>query len=276
MPNTAGGNMEQLKLLTFDQLNTGRGGVASLFLAISMLIAMPMAPWGKWFSRMFELLPESTVILVAIFVAVISFGFIQLAQNVVDEGMVRFRPIFMLFGVLTAFFSLGELFSKRTKRSMLSCMPRILFSIVLVGLGMSTKSSYRAAYLACLMLPLFSVMALYFTAIKLSHGFLRVLHFIFLFFMIGLPATPMFSAFGLLGGPTFMAGLNYALAFGLLWFLYFFANVYILRNLYLSDPISLEYGLIENKNASRLFALLIAVLIIAAMGVLPWLVRNYI
>lgn len=272
---SAGGDLQSFVDLSYDQLHAGRGRWAIWILGAAFVLSLPLAPWGRWFSRAFDILPESLTVALVTFVSAVVFGFVLIAQSIIDEGMARHRPLFMALGVITAFFALIDLSHRREKRAMLATMPKLLWAVVLVALSLATRSSYRAAYLICLVLPALSGLLLYFTSIGLERGLQRILHFVFLFCLLGLPATPLFSVFGLIGEPALALGVGYALALAILWFMYFMANVHVWKTMYFGQHAGAPgTGASARRERSIGIALYAGVLIIA-LFLMPWIVRTY-
>src|SRR5690606_23451808 len=113
-----------------------------------------------------------------------------------------------------------------------------------VSLGVSQSKLLSSAYYVCVFLPVFTGLILYASAMNVRTAVEKSYVGILLALILGLPGTPVYLIFGTIGSRSLDMGLGYTIIFGLLWFLYFSANVHICRRIFL-DPEPPEAGVIS-------------------------------
>jgi hypothetical protein len=147
----------------------------------------------------------------------------------------HYKLLVYLVGVMGCVFSLSALLTMQTRRSMLGCIPKFFFSLVLVAIGVTKGISLEVVYLLCLFIPIFTGLILYSSALNLNTIYQRVFVGVFLLFLVGLPGSPVYQIFSLVGSRSLEMGAGYTLVFALLWFFYFYANVFVCRRMFLDE-----------------------------------------
>jgi hypothetical protein len=202
-----------------------------------LILAVPVPLWSRWFRQAVETLPEGVTLALVTFVSALTLKFATLFNVVHQELEWWHRLVIFSLGVIGGAFSLAALFSARTRRVMLGSLPGFFFSLVLVSVGVSRSELVISAYFTCLFVPVLTALVLYASSIGALGGLQKSFVAILLPTAFGLPGTPVFLIFSAIGAKSLGLGTGYMLLFGLIWFLYFSANVYICRRIFMdSDP----------------------------------------
>jgi hypothetical protein len=212
------------------------GSILGLALWLSLLVlAIPLPPWSRWFARSMEVLPEGVSLTLVIFLSSVALKVTSLFGVSYPELGWKQKLFLYCLGMLGCGLSIGGLFAAETRRRMLGCVPSFFFSIVLVAVGVSKSALVLSAYFTCLFIPVFtglilaaSMMSAYSRLQKFFLGFLFVL-------VVGLPGTPVYQIFSGIGARSLDLGIGYSVAFGLIWFFYFNANVHMCRRIFLEQ-----------------------------------------
>lgn len=202
---------------------------------VGFFFALPIAPWSSWFNRAIEHLPEAVSILVVLLVSCVLYRQIALSSFVFLPQIEKYEMLFLLMGVLSCFFSACALFTKKSKREMLGYIPKFYVGLTLIAMGMYSQESFRAAFFLCIVLPIFTGVILYVSALQISNFRQNFLVGFFLAFLLGFPGTPLFQIFGITISRAIALGVDFTIVFGLVWFLYFVANVHICRRIFLDE-----------------------------------------
>ena len=125
---------------------------------------------------------------------------------------------------------------------------------MLLSVGVSKNSLSLSAYFTCLFVPVFTGLILYASVMRLTHPMQKLFVGLLFAVTVGLPGTPVFMILSRIGARSLDLGAAYTLAFGVLWFLYFFANVYICRRIFM-DPEPPQSGAVTHlEGASVAYA----------------------
>lgn len=208
----------------------------SIFLwCTGLIIALPLAPWSTWFNRAIEVLPESVSVIVVLFVSSVLYKQMIISSNLFLNSVEKYGRLFIVLGSISCFFSAFSLFAGNSKREILGYIPKFYVGLALICMGMYSRESFKSAFLLCFVMPIFTGLILYISALKI-HGF-KEHAFVgfFLAFLLGIPGTPLFQIFGIMVTRSVELGVRFTLAFGIIWFLYFVANVHICRRIFLDD-----------------------------------------
>ncbi len=212
----------------------GSGSDLGLFLWLALVIlAVPVPPWSRWFTRALEHLPEGVTLTLVIFLSGLALKLASLFSVAYPELGWKQKIILYVLGIVGCCFSITGLFGAENRRRMLACVPSFFLSVVLVSVGVSRSGLVLSAYFACLFVPVFTGLALSTSAIK-AYGSLQKFFVGFLFLLVlGLPGTPVYQIFSGIGARSLDLGISYTIVFGLLWFFYFNANVHICRRIFM-------------------------------------------
>jgi hypothetical protein len=222
------------------ELVFGRGTGSSLgirlWLALIILV-IPLPPWSRWFARAVEFLPEGVTLTLVIFLSTAVLKIASLFSVAYPD--LGWRPKILLYalGIMGCSFSIGGIFGAESRRNMLGCLPNFFLSMVLVSVGVSRNGLALSAYYACLFVPVFTGLVLSAAAVKARGTLQRVFVAFLLALVLGLPGTPVYQIFSGIGARSLELGAAYTIVFGLLWFFYFSANVYICRRIFMDQEL---------------------------------------
>lgn len=228
----------------------GSGSALGLFLWLALVIlAVPLPPWSRWFTRALEHLPEGVSLTLVIFLSGVALKLATLFNVAYPDLGWKQKLILYVLGIVGCFFSITGLFGAETRRRMLACVPSFFLSVLLVSVGVSRSGLVLSAYFASLFVPVFTGLVLSTSGIRM-HSSLQRFFVGFLFLLVlGLPGTPVYQIFSGIGARSLDMGVGYTIVFGLLWFFYFNANVHICRRIFMERE-----ALPEGDSAPRLEA----------------------
>lgn len=212
----------------------GTGSDLGLVLWLALVIlAIPLPPWSRWFTRAVEHLPEGVTLTIVTFLSAAALKVSSLFS--VAYPMLGWKQKLLLYvlGIMGCCFSIAGLLGAQSRKRMLGCLPSFFLSLVLASVGVSRGGLVLSAYFACLFVPVITGLALSTTAIQ-TYGTLQKIFVGLLFVLVlGVPGTPVYQIFSGIGARSLDLGLGYAIVFGILWFFYFNANVHICRRIFL-------------------------------------------
>jgi hypothetical protein len=221
---------------------------------VLLVLAVPLPPWARWFSQAVEELPEGVTLALVTFVSAVALKFSSLFSVVYPDLAWQEKLGLYLLGVVGGLFSLSRLFASDSRRKLLGSLPTFFFALILISVGVSKQSLSLSAYFVCLFVPVFTGLILYASAMKLGHPLQKAFVALLFAVTVGLPGTPVFMIFSRIGARSLDMGASYTLAFGVLWFLYFFANVFICRRLFMENPTPRSVAATQLDGASAAYA----------------------
>lgn len=213
---------------------SGSGLGLTLWLALTLL-AVPLPPWSRWFTRAVEHLPEGVTVTLVTFISAVALKICSLFTVVYPDMGWKQKLALYLLGISGCAFSIGGLFAASSRRKMLGSLPSFFFSLMLVSVGVSKTSLVLSAYFICLFVPVFTGLVLYASVMKVERPLQKVFMGILFALILGVPGTPVFQIFSGIGARSLELGLSYGIVFGLLWFFYFCANVHICRRIFVDE-----------------------------------------
>ncbi len=234
------------------ELRFARGSGSNLGLMMWMalvLLAVPLAPWSRWFGLAVEHLPESVTLTLVTVLSAVALKFASLFSTVYPDLSAKQKALFYALGIIGCAFSISGLFAARSRRRMLGSLPSFFFSLILVAMGVSTTSLVLSAYFICLFVPVFTGLVLYASVLRVSSPVHKVFVGLLFALVLGVPGTPVYQIFAGIGARSLEMGVGYTIVFGLLWFFYFYANVYICRRIFM-DPKPPEMGVRSDLEAA--------------------------
>lgn len=225
-----------------------------LWLAL-VVLAIPLPPWSRWFSRAIESLPEGVSLTMVIFLSVVALKITYLFGVAYPELGTKQKLFLYCLGIVGCVLSISHLFAADSRRRMLGAIPSFFFSIVLVSVGVSRSALILSAYFACIFIPVFTGVVLS-TSVMSARSKIQKIFFGALFVLVlGLPGTPVFQIFSGIGARSLDLGLAYAVVFGLLWFFYFNANVHLCRKMFMDQlPLDGTGDAVRLEGAAGVFA----------------------
>ena len=200
-----------------------------------VVLAVPLPPWSRWFSRAVESLPEGVSLTLVIFLSAVALKVSHLFGVAYPELGTGQKLFLYVLGILGCVLSLSQLFAADTRRRMLGAVPSFFFSIVLVSVGVSRSALILSAYFACLFIPVFTGLVLSASVMSARSTLQRIFFGALFVLVLGMPGTPVYQIFSGIGARSLDLGLAYSVVFGLLWFFYFNANVHMCRRIFM-DP----------------------------------------
>ncbi len=220
------------------QQQQSASGINIVLWITGFILALPIAPWSAWFNRALEVLPESASVIIVLFVSSVLYKQMTISSLSFLDSIEKFEKLFVILGSMSCFFSAFSLFAKGSKREILGYVPKFYVGLALICMGMHSRESFKSAFLLCFILPVFTGLILYISAMKLhgikEHAFVGI----FLAFLLGIPGTPLFQIFGIMITRSVELGARFTIALGLIWFLYFVSNVHICRRIFLDDTLA--------------------------------------
>jgi hypothetical protein len=210
-------------------------GVGLYIWLLLIVLAVPLPPWSHWFSQAVEELPEGVTLALVTFISAVALKLSSYFAVVYPDLPWGQKFALYILGIIGGVFSISRLFAADSRRKMLGGLPSFFFSLILISLGVSKDSLPLSAYFVCLFVPVFTGLILYASVMRLDHVLHKVFVGLLFALTLGVPGTPVFMILSRIGARSLDLGANYTLAFGILWFLYFFANVYICRRIFM-DP----------------------------------------
>lgn len=224
------------------------GLVLWLFLVV---LAVPLAPWSKWFRTAVEHLPEGVTLTLITFLSGVALKFATLFTIVYPDLQWKHKFVLYVLGIIGCAFSISGLFSAYSKRKLLGSLPSFFFSLILVSVGVSKETLVLSAYYICLFVPIFAGLVLYASVMKVVSPIQKVFVGLLFALILGIPGTPVYQIFSGIGARSLALGVKYTIVFGLLWFFYFSANVHICRRIFMDqDPP--ETGVVSNLDSMPL------------------------
>lgn len=214
--------------------NSGSSLGLPLWLAL-VVLAVPLPPWSRWFSRSVESLPEGVSLTLVLFLSAVALKVTSLFGVAYPELGTKQKLFLYCLGILGCALSLSHLFSAQTRRRMLGAIPSFFFSIVLVSVGVSRSALILSAYFACLFIPVFTGLVLSASVMSARSTLQRFFFGALFILVLGIPGTPVFQIFSGIGARSLDLGLAYTVVFGLLWFFYFNANVHMCRRIFMDS-----------------------------------------
>ncbi len=223
----------------------GKGSGSALGIRLWLLLvvlSIPLPPWSRWFARAVEYLPEGVALTLVIFLSTVALKLASLFSVAYPDLGWKQKLFLYALGIMGCCFSIARLFGAENRKQILGCLPNFFLSLVLVSVGVSKHVLVLSAYFACLFVPIFMGLVLSAPAAK-ARGGLQKLFAVFLFVIVlGLPGTPVYQIFSGIGARSLDLGVAYTIVFGLLWFFYFNANVYICRRIFMEHETFPEGG----------------------------------
>lgn len=214
------------------------GSAAIILWLISAIVAVPISPWSNWFNKALTYLPEGITVILIAFLSCVIMRNAEIYLVTYTNLSWSYKSIIYLFGLIGCVFSLIALFAMESKRAMLGCMPKFFLSLVLMSIGVAHRQGLEGIYLLCLFIPIFSGLMLYASALNLNTVYQRVFIGFFLIVLVGIPGTPVYQIFSLVGSRSLDMGVEYTLVFTLVWFFYFYSNVFICRRMFLDETLA--------------------------------------
>lgn len=221
----------------------GSGSPGGLVIWMLLLVlTVPLPPWSKWFNESVEHLPEGVTLTLVTFFSGVALKLAALFTVVYPDLSAREKMVLYILGIVGCSFSINGLFASESRRRMLGSLPSFFFSLLLIAVGVSSRSLVLSAYYICLFLPVFTGLVLYASGMKLGSPMQKTFIGLMFALVLGLPGTPVFMILSGIGARSLDMGVGFTLVFGLIWFFYFSANVHICRRIFMdqervaSDP----------------------------------------
>lgn len=230
----AAGATKQGALLSLGAPVSGIAIFRKLWLA-GLLIAVPLSPWSRWFHRAVEKLPEGITVPLVSFVCLVILQSVRAFDTEYVDLKWKYKLAIYGVGLISCLYSISALFAENSKRTMMGFLPKFFFALILMSVGVSENRAVPSAYLICVFVPLFTGLILYASVLDLSTIFQRLFTGMFLMLLFGIPGTPVYQIFAFIGARSVNMGAGFMLAFALMWFLYFCANVHICRRMFMDE-----------------------------------------
>jgi len=225
-----------IKKIPIDVLNAS--GVKDIYIwLMGFFLVIPLAPWHVWFDRALLKLPESISAIIILLMSCVLYQYVAIASPMLFL-IEKYKYFFIVLGFFSCFLSLYALFKRKSKKEIFACVLRFYFGLILIALGLHSPAALQGATFLCLLLPISSCIMFY---VSLTHV-ISIKHYIlialFMAFLWAVPGTPLFKIFDIMISRSIELGGAFAIAFGALWFLYFSANVYVCRKIFLTEEIT--------------------------------------
>jgi hypothetical protein len=206
---------------------------------VLLVLAVPILPWSHWFSRAVERLPEGVTLALVTFLSGVALKFASLFAVVYPDLKWQQKLVVYVLGILGCAHALSGLFSAGSRRKLLGSLPAFFFSLILVSVGVSRNDLVISAYFAAVFIPVFTGILLYASVMRPGGAVQKAFVLLLGAVVIGLPGTPVFLIFSSIGARSLDLGVSYMILFILLWFLYFSANIYIYRRVFMdTEPLA--------------------------------------
>ncbi len=214
----------------------GSGSLLGIVIWITMLVlSVPLTLWAKWFNSALECLPEGVALALVTFLCSVTLKMSSIYSSAYPDLDDKYKRAFYILGIVGGAFSLSELFSAKTRRNVLASFPGFFLSLILVSVGVSQTNIVNSVFYVCMFVPVFTALVLYGSSMKVESSLHRAFIVGMLILVLGFPGTPVYLIFSTVGARSIDMGVGYTIVFGILWFLYFCANVHVCRKLFMSS-----------------------------------------
>lgn len=214
----------------------GSGSILGISTWILMLLlSVPLSIWAKWFASAIESLPEGIAMALVTFLCAVTLKLATIYGTAYPDLDEHFKRAFYVFGMIGAAFSLSGLFAAKSKKNILGSFPSFFLSLVLVSVGVSQQNVVNSVYYICIFVPVFTALILYASSLRVETGLHKAFVAGMLILVLGFPGTPVYLIFSNVGSRSIELGVSYTILFGLLWFLYFCANIHVCRKIFMDS-----------------------------------------
>ena len=234
---------------------------------LGLLFVVPIAPFAAWFNRALEKIPEGITIPLIGFVCVSALQFIEAFDAKYIDLKWKYKFLIYVAGLIGCLFCLSGLFAAKSKRTMMAFLPKFYFSLILVSLGVSEGASAPSTNLILLFIPIFTGLILYASVLDLKSLPQKIFLGVFILLIFGVPGSPVYQIFASIGTRSIDMGASYLLAFAAVWFLYFCANVHIIRRMFIDEQTS-EMGVDSILSRAPLHLTVYAIFLVLSISVL--------
>lgn len=215
-----------------------KGNVFTWIGIVLFCLWLPIGPWARWYSRLLDVFPESVSLVVTLILSGVAFRLVEISSTVYPKAQPEHYLLCYFYGYGMALLLFSELFSRTTKRSMLAEMPKLMFSMIPMMVGISAGRDLSTPLVMSVFIPAFTMIALVASVVRGGSQVSRLFVFLFLYLVYGMPGSPIFLLFGYLGSQSAATGAPWIVAFGLLWFLYFFTTVHLARRMFVDERLA--------------------------------------
>ncbi|NUM87663.1 MAG: hypothetical protein HUU37_00525 [Bdellovibrionales bacterium] len=235
-----------------------------------LFLWLPVWPWSRWYSRLLEVFPEPVSLAATVLICAGAFRLVEIGSIVYPRAQPGHYRALYFFGYGAALLLFSGFFSRATKRSMLAEMPKIMLAMIPLMVGVSSGRDLVTPLVISVFAPAFTMVALVASVVEKGTQINRMFVFLFLYLVYGMPGSPVFLLFGYLGSQSVANGAPWIVAFGLLWFLYFFSAVHLARRMFVDERVAAVGGMPFLPGSSPLVVGFAAVMGVVA-SVVVWM-----
>ena len=220
-----------------------------------MVLLLPVFPWSRWYFDLIEnpKLPKILFVPATCFLSVSIWLFGGILLSMFPAQMNEHRSGFVAAGVLMCL--LSALRTNSGMARMLGSVIIFFMGLIVFMFGFASQEVVVSIFLSSILLASFPVLVFFMLSDFWESGRYWIIAAAMFLVMIGVPGTPVFYVFGLLGTAILSNHFLFLTIFSLIWLLYIYLVVNSCRDSFLRTDLSRSEGIVLNVSRVRALCL---------------------